>query len=283
MLDVTLFCTNSEEGCEILCQILPNLRRISHIVLDTFGSSFSIFNSILEHPIVSTVLFRKYSDLPLGPLPKSLSKIMLEEIMAVFEPQEDPELVSPPFFSNLDECPNRGMKAARLQLLRPHLLDNVHVRKIDGLREVILYMGLLPVSFSWLPTFTAAHPHLEKIEFHDDNKIYFSRRTPFFLSSFVEECRRQDLDKHFCVKHIVLGRTPDSSSNVHEWRVTAMTIVSTFRSTLLIELLSIIASSFSAIRTFNLDFHGHRGSHRIEDLIMAFSRFFDLRYLYLDN
>ncbi|KAJ3725074.1 hypothetical protein DFJ43DRAFT_1157636 [Lentinula guzmanii] len=259
-----------KEGHKILRQVLPCLHHLSCIHLRIPRPSIDLFTTVLEQPTVSTVLMRSLDNLPGGFSKLNLSKLVLKHTSVAF-----------PRFSTLETCIRRGARMASLDIHRPDLLDESFGPRIfTGLQELNLFVCYFPVSFSWLPAFASGHPSLNKMWLLDDKKHYFDRHTPYFIHSFVEGCHRQELSECFDITRVGLSRVNQSSQ---EWRVTGMTIVTKFASTSLIEILSLICSSFPAIEVLSFDLDRHKDTYHIDDIVSVLAGFSCLRVLYISH
>ncbi|KAE9385818.1 hypothetical protein BT96DRAFT_567115 [Gymnopus androsaceus JB14] len=142
-------------------------------------------------------------------------------------------------------------------------------------------MKHLPVTVSWLPEFTAAHPNLKKIRFIDERNVFFSRHTLPFISSFVEEARNKQLSDAYSIIRLSLSRQAICPSSTEDWRVAGLTII--IKSSL-IEILSLLYSSVPTTRTLTLEFavRSARGlTYHIDDVIAILHLFSSLEILAL--
>ncbi|KIK65013.1 hypothetical protein GYMLUDRAFT_70949 [Collybiopsis luxurians FD-317 M1] len=261
-----------EKWQEILCQILPNLKQLSYIDSTACELSITLIRSMLEHPSISTVLVMAPYGLPAEYLDFNLSKMVLKTAIGF-----------PNLSLNFGRCLDQGLKIARLVLHQPHRLDeNFDLRTINGLQEVVLILHSLPVSFSWLPALTAAHPHLQRL-WLSDSRRYFTDHTPPFIEHFVEECRQRGLGTHFSIKRVGLGRSITAPQQQLEWYVTDITLTPSPRSKALVELLQTVAFSFPKLDSLTLYLERHQGIYHIDDIIDALQSFPCLRYLYLHH
>ncbi|KIK64947.1 hypothetical protein GYMLUDRAFT_258496 [Collybiopsis luxurians FD-317 M1] len=269
VLDLTRFYSRTEERLNIICQALPQLRRLSHVYLVSFEPSTTLFKAIVEHPSVLTVSTESLCGIPFECLQSDLSKIVLKQIQLDLS-----------CHSYLELYPNQGLRIEQLELYNPHLLDKKFgLRTFRGLQELTLRLPGYPVSFSWLPAFTAAHPQLHKLRLVDHRRRYFMRHTPTFMGSFIDESHRHGLTHNFLIKEVGLNSSTERPSR--EWCVTSLEIATTFRSTSLIDILQLLASSFPAVETLTLDLTDHKDSYRIDDIADALHRFPCLRHLRL--
>ncbi|KAJ3790383.1 hypothetical protein GGU10DRAFT_419439 [Lentinula aff. detonsa] len=268
LLAISHFFSRSEEGTQILCPILPYIERLEWVELRCCSSRSVLLKSILAHPTVSTVLVEQ---LPDASFHNNLSKMVLEATS-----------ISTTISSDLERCLDHGMRLGRLEVLVPGLLnDDLTQRHFAGLEELRLTMGYDHISFSWLSTLSSTHLALETIWLIDDNRHYFSRHTPIFISSFVEESQRQNLSKSYIIERVGLRRA--TGQYPHGWRVMGLTIFTTFASTSLIEILTLISISFPKTETLTLDLDSHKATYDVDDLAAVLARCSSLRVLYLHN
>ncbi|KAJ3798871.1 hypothetical protein GGU11DRAFT_779417 [Lentinula aff. detonsa] len=258
----------TDEGNQILCPILPYMERLACVELQCCSTWSVLLKAILAHPTVSTILVKQ---LPDASLHGDLSKVVLEgtSIPSAFSP-------------NLERCLNQGMRLGRLEVLEPELLnDNFAQRHFAGLEELRLSMSRHHISFSWLSALSSTHLALETLWLIDDNRHYFSRHTPIFISSFVKESQQQDLSKNYIIKRVGLRRGTGQCSQ--DWHVMGLTIFTTFASTSLVEILTLISISFPELETLTLDLDSHRATYDVDDLAAVLGRCSSLRVLYLHN
>ncbi|KAJ3745667.1 hypothetical protein DFH05DRAFT_1488939, partial [Lentinula detonsa] len=266
LLAISHFFSRSEEGDRILCPLLPCMKRLEWVELRFCSARSVLLEAILAQPSVSTVLVEQLPDVSLR---GNLSKVVHEgaSIPTVFSP-------------NLERCLNEGMRLGRLEVLDPGLLnDNFGQKHFAGLEELRLSMRRYSVSFSWLSALSSTHSSLKELWLIDDNRQYFSRHTPVFMSSFVQESQRQDLSKNYIIERVGLRRAQCSQ----DWRVMSLTIFTTFASTSLVEILTLISTSFPKLETLTLDLDSHKATYDVDDLAAVLGRCSSLRVLYLHN
>ncbi|KAJ3711644.1 hypothetical protein DFJ43DRAFT_1142607 [Lentinula guzmanii] len=218
LLAISHFFSRSEEGDRILCPILPCMKRLEWVEVRFCSARSVLLEAILAQPSVLTVLVEQ---LPDASLRDNLSKVVHEgtSIPTVFTP-------------NLERCLDQGMRLGRLEVLDPGLLnEDFGQRHFAGLEELRLSMRRYPVSFSWLSALSSTHSSLKELWLIDDNRQYFSRHTPIFISSFVEESQRQDLSKNYIIN------------------------------TSLVEILTLISISFPKLETLTLDLDSHKATY----------------------
>ncbi|KIK65014.1 hypothetical protein GYMLUDRAFT_382007 [Collybiopsis luxurians FD-317 M1] len=261
-----------EMGQDNLCQILPNLKQLSYVDSTRWNPSITLLRSLLEHPAISTVLLKGCNSLPHEYSEFNLSKVVLDRAV-----DRAPGPPGPPDPDHFKGWLNRGMKIAQLLVGEPHQLDeNFGFRIFEGLQGVALDLDDCPVSFSWLPAFTAAHPHLTKLWLLD-SWLHCCSYPPPFIGHFVEECRRLDLTAiDFHITTIELGR-----STSQEWHVTGLSLTISDRHNSLVELLQVIASLFPEMEALTLDFERCKGISHFDNVVDTLHHFSCLRYLYL--
>ncbi|KAJ3798372.1 hypothetical protein GGU11DRAFT_808331 [Lentinula aff. detonsa] len=258
--------SRSEEDDRILYPILPCMKRLEWVELRFCSARGDFLKAILALPSVSTVLVEQ---LPDASLHDNLSKVL-------YEGTSTTTTLSP----DLERCLGQGMRLGRLEVLGPELLDDdFGQRHFAGLEELRLSMRHYPVSFSWLSALSSTHSSLKELWLIDDNRHYFRRHTPIFISSFVEESQRQDLSKNYIIKRVGLRRAQFSQ----DWSVTSLTIFTTFASTSLVEILTLISTSFPKLETLTLDLDSHKATYDVDDLAAVLGRCSSLRVLYLHN
>lgn len=238
-----------EEGDRILCEALTHMKCLSYVDI-TGEVTIALLIALHAHPNVSTILVRSTRDLPDDrSIVSDLSKVVLERA-TVYNPID----------AHLLWWRTRGIKVSQLLIRQPELLtDEFGSQVFSGLSELDLAMSDCPVTMSWLSEFASSHPYLKKIRFVDECKRYFGRHSLPFISSFVEEVREKQLCDAYSLTHLVISRSPLSSTVFsREWRVTAMVI--SIESSL-IEILSLILSSFPEMQTLQLHFEGKSTYH----------------------
>lgn len=245
------FQSRSEEGHKILCQSLPHIKHLSYVDITGSEITAALLSALCEHPSVSTILVRSTHDLPKGSTALDLSKVVIKG-SGLINPGD----------TFLVPWLERGAKVSQLLIRKPELLtDDFGLRSFSGLSELDLLLGDIPVMVSWLPQFSSAHPYLKKIRFIDDYKHYFGHNTLPFISSFIEEVCNKQLCDAYSITRLAISRTTLSSTSVvssQEWRVTGVTIV--IKSSL-IEILSLLHSSFPEIQTLEFRFEGNSTYH----------------------
>ncbi|KAJ3730823.1 hypothetical protein C8R42DRAFT_17713 [Lentinula raphanica] len=256
-----------EEGEEILCQTLPKLTRLTHVELRSCNARATLFDAALAHPTVTTVLVNELPRESLSDL--DLSKVILDEAR-----------MSDILFQNVEQCMDQGMRLKCLQILEPKSLDvKFGSKHFKGLEQLRVSTGLEHICFSWLSSLSSTYPSLNELLLKNGRNLYSRHHTPPFISSFVEETRRQGLDEDFSIKYVSLRRI--ISQGTDDWHLISLTFATTFGSSSLIELLTLISSSFPKLESLTLNTEYHRTSYRVDDLVSTFARFPSLRVLYL--
>ncbi|KAJ3820667.1 hypothetical protein F5880DRAFT_1509174 [Lentinula raphanica] len=256
-----------EEGEQILCQTLPQLTRLTHVQLRSCNARATLFDAALAHPTVITVLVNELPRRSLSDL--DLSKVILDEAW-----------MSDRLFQNVERCMDQGMGLKCLEILEPKLLNmNFGSKHFKGLEQLRVSTGLEHICFSWLSSLSSTYPSLNELLLKNRRNLHFRQRTPPFISSFVEETRRQGLNEDFSIKYVSLRRI--IAQGTDDWHVISLTIATTFGSSSLVELLTLISSSFPKLESLTLNTEYHKTSYRIDDLVSTFARFPSLRVLYL--
>ncbi|KAJ3765194.1 hypothetical protein FB446DRAFT_760756 [Lentinula raphanica] len=153
---------------------------------------------------------------------------------------------------------------------------------IPGLKEIRMRLINHPFSFAFLPVLSSTHPTLQTFWLFDEYGHYFPHHTPPFMSSFIEESQRQGLRKFFKIEHgVALRRDLGQTSPV--WYIMSLTLTTTSASTSLIEVLTLVASSFPKLEMLTLNLNDHQSTYQINDLAAALGLFLSLRTLFLDG
>ncbi|KIK64961.1 hypothetical protein GYMLUDRAFT_82961 [Collybiopsis luxurians FD-317 M1] len=177
------------------------------------------------------------------------------------------------------EFPPDGIKIIALNISDPEGLDEGFGSRIfNGLCELALQLQAQPVSFTWLPTFSSAHPHLHKIHLSNPKQ---ASHVPPFVSPFFDEIARLDLQQHLVITSLYLSRTKAESQSIQQWNVTRVSLVAP--DSRLIEILLLLSSSFSSIEDLSVDLRWHKGIYNLEDTIAALSYFPFVQKLRLEH
>ncbi|KAJ3864335.1 hypothetical protein EV359DRAFT_81504 [Lentinula novae-zelandiae] len=248
------------KGSDILRQLLPRLPRLSWIHFESFQSDVSLFIALHCQVNVKTVVIESVHHLTSS----DASKVLLHR-GEIYHPHK--KLL---WESHL----SRGMQVAQLTIHQPHFLHE-GFRRFSGLRELDLIMGRRPVTLSWLPEITSAHPQLQKITFQDRFKHYFSRKLTLpFISDFVDRvCREDGLSDVFDLTRLVVSRNTLPKQSSEQWHVSGLKIV--VRSAL-DRILPIINSSFPNVSVLSLEFQA-QATYHIDNFINMLLRFPSLK------
>ncbi|KAJ3969722.1 hypothetical protein EV361DRAFT_997981 [Lentinula raphanica] len=252
-------------------EVIPQLKELFHVELARSYAG-NLLRTILAHPTVTSVLIH---ELPHESMcDHDLSKVLLKS-GRVFDDCIDEGFT-------FDDYLNQGMRLVCLNLHDYKSLDDQLSGKVlPGLKEIRMYMDTEPASFSWLSAFCSTHPSLNELWLVDNGRRYFIRHTPIFLSSFIAESQKQGLlRKSINIQHVGLRRAFGQSSQ--EWYVIGLTLNTSFAGASLIEVLSLVASSFPKLEILSLNFDAHQVMHDVGDLGSVLARFSSLQVLYLE-
>ncbi|KAJ3845398.1 hypothetical protein F5878DRAFT_719964 [Lentinula raphanica] len=181
---------------------------------------------------------------------------------------------------------NRGMRLACIELSSFELLNSVqsNISVFNRLKEIRVYMArtnLIRSSNSWRFVLSSIHPTVNEFWLlHYAPNCFAHQITPCF-SSFLEELKRQDLEKFFLVNQVGLCRALGQSPQ--EWHVMGLALKTILRSTSLLEILMLSTSSFPDLKTLTLDLTLLKTMYDIGEFASALARFSSLRILYLRN
>ncbi|KAJ3712948.1 hypothetical protein C8R42DRAFT_309095 [Lentinula raphanica] len=260
-------------GYQILSQILPELKHLLFVELHNCRARTDLLRAILAHPTVTSVLVHQLPDESM--CNDDLSKITIGRL-------EDAHQAFVPHFQKYS---NRGLRLACLQLSSSDPLNGgqADFASLNGLEKLQVYNGGADlISPSWLSMLSSIHPTLNECWFlqymHNDRSAH---QTPPFLSSFLEESKKQGLRKFFIIKEFGLCRALGQSPP--EWYVVGLVLKNTFLSTSLLEMLMLAASSFPKLRNLSLDLVLLKTTYNVNNFASALARFSSLRILYLSN
>ncbi|KIK64974.1 hypothetical protein GYMLUDRAFT_56471 [Collybiopsis luxurians FD-317 M1] len=270
MLTLTGLC---QEEAEITYTLLPKFKRLVCVDLRNLNNGFDFVRQMSEHPTISTVLVELYTPPELSALhgspsvswPSSTgldpSKVVLSHLrLELSHPNPD--------------FPLNEMKVATLYIKDLERLDeDFGSRFFNGLRELTLSPARLinrPVSFSWLSTFTSAHPHLHKIRLNTPTRISYMPS----ISAFFDESIRMGLKQDLCIFNLTLSRAKIDAQSTQQWQVTEMYLSPRAR---LVEILTLVSSSFSSIENLAIDLLYRKDIYNVEDVLSALSHFPSLR------
>ncbi|KAJ3768293.1 hypothetical protein FB446DRAFT_792416 [Lentinula raphanica] len=199
------------ERDDTIVQILPRLKRLFQIEVQGVHCRTDLLRTILAHPTATSVLLHELpgSDI-LTHKYHDLSKVIIhhEKLSSI-----------PTFCPHFEECLNRGMRLANLEICHPEKLGT-QFRTVPGLEKLHLYMPFHPVSFSWMSNLASTCPLLE-IWLIDMGTHYFSHHTPPFISSLVEDSLTQNLKDLLKITRIGLRRRQSSQ----EWHVIGIAFI----------------------------------------------------------
>ncbi|KAJ3981967.1 hypothetical protein F5890DRAFT_1567646 [Lentinula detonsa] len=252
----------SEEGIRILSHLVPNFKQLSCVELRLSNDRIALLDAILAHPTVSSVLV---DQLPHESI-YDLSKVILRETF-----------LFPPFSLYLERCMNRGMRLACLTLIEPGS-SNDKLPHFEGLDGIHIILGFDHISSSWLSALSSTNPSLKEIWLLDCHHVFFAATTITLMSSFFEESQRQNLNEKFAIDCACLHR-----STIQDWHVVGLTICTTPASTSLIEILTLIASSFPKLEALTLNLYLCANTFDVDDLADVLACFSSLRVLKLEE
>ncbi|KAJ3835511.1 hypothetical protein F5878DRAFT_627675 [Lentinula raphanica] len=245
---------------------LAQLEHLSYVELQSFQYSPLLLKTLLAYPTIKSILIRTVPDESLHN--DDLSKVIVDT------------LIYPLSFSNIGNCLKNGMRLARLLLYYgPGLLDEEFgSRKFPGLEEIVILMGSsLSTPFSWLSDLASTNSTLNELNIHRNQLPSLSIT---LLTSFDNECERQGLKTSFVVEHVNLRKASGQSS--HDWDVIAFTM-STNPSASLVNILSLVASSFPKLEILSLDLTKNKEHYDAGALSSVLARCSSLRVVYLKN
>ncbi|KAJ3711155.1 hypothetical protein C8R42DRAFT_362196 [Lentinula raphanica] len=285
--DVTLFSKYtkvfvidvfSERGDQLISQLLPGFKQLFSVELRSCWHRTNLFKTILALPTVTSILVDVLPDESM--CNHDLSKVVLGHITLG-------QALSP----HLERYLDRGMKLACLELFvfgSLHSLNSQSGYKISsGVKKIQVHMERSDsVSYSFLSVLSrATHSVLRELWLLDDLETYFARYTPPFLTSFIEESRRQHLSQFFIIKRIGLRRAETHDQSSQEWCVMGLNLITTSgsSSTFLIEILTLVASSFPKLEALDFDLKNHECKYHVNDLARVLGRFSSLKTLSLSG
>ncbi|KIK65116.1 hypothetical protein GYMLUDRAFT_240433 [Collybiopsis luxurians FD-317 M1] len=102
--------------------------------------------------------------------------------------------------------------------------------------------------------FSSAHPMLERTRFIGDWRLYCSENSHPLVSAFADDSPRLQLTSFFTITRITLGRTIHPSIEPSfKWHIIELTLVTKAS---LIDIVSLVSTSFPAIHALTLAFEG---------------------------
>ncbi|KAJ3715737.1 hypothetical protein C8R42DRAFT_213058 [Lentinula raphanica] len=195
-----------ETRSQIIAHILPQLERLRCVDLNPCRPGKFVLRTALALPTITSVLIHEFPD-------ESFNNEDLSKVIFSCE-----SLTTSDLSLGFKRCLDHGMKLKHLRLYKPELLDtDLRLKTLPGLEGIEFHLHSNPVSFSWLSVLSSTHPTLTKLWIFCDH----NSPAPVFISSFCEDSQRQDLDRGFDVKCLVLRRAIRQSSQ--EWHIMSLT------------------------------------------------------------
>ncbi|KAJ3845412.1 hypothetical protein F5878DRAFT_599477 [Lentinula raphanica] len=254
-----------------ILHFLPQLQHLFSVELHDCHARTDLLRTIIAHPTVTSVLIHELPD-------ESMCDDDLSKVLYGY--QTSPCVFSPRF----EMYSNRGMRLACLELFNLDSLDKDQSNSeiFSGLEEIRMYMGVDLISSFWLSALLSTHSTLKDLWLLNYTQHSPVHREIPFLSSFLEEAEKQDLEKFFLIRQVGLRRALGQTSS-REWYVMELTLKTTYMSTSLIEILMLVACSFPKLEVLTVDLDLHETMYDIDVLASVLARFLSLRILYLDN
>ncbi|KAJ3770028.1 hypothetical protein FB446DRAFT_809543 [Lentinula raphanica] len=262
----------------IVSQIATQFKQLFHVELqDTYSMPHScaryetaLLRTFLAHPTVTSILVHKLPDETMYDV--DLSKLLLDNARTS----------SAYFVPDLEKYFNQGMRLLSLEFYKPNKLDHQFASKIfPGLKQIELHVDHSGVSFSWLSPLMSTHPTLNELWLYG---VRQHRDVPPFISSFIAESHRRDLERFFSVDCVGLRRAPGQS--VEGWYVIGLSLLHYDKdaTTSLLELLPFVASSFPKLEAFGLKaYQCWHAMYDIGEFSSVLACFLSLKTLYLTN
>ncbi|KAJ3718323.1 hypothetical protein C8R42DRAFT_777806 [Lentinula raphanica] len=253
---------------QTMAQILPQLEQLSEVELRRCRRRSDLLRSIISHPTVTSILLDELPD----------QSMCNDDLSKVFLDRKKFGTLSP----ELERFLDHGMRIVCLELHKPdsEFIVQFESKIFPGLEEIRILMGTIPISFSWLPVLSSTQPTLKKFWLIGGHREWFFNVefAPPFLSALIQKSQRRKLQHHFFIEEVGLGRAIGPSSQ--EWHAIGLTLTTTFASTFLIEVLTLIASVFPQLEILTLKLDAHEGMYDIGDLCSVIARFSSLRVVY---
>ncbi|KAJ3835387.1 hypothetical protein F5878DRAFT_692857 [Lentinula raphanica] len=259
-------------GDQTISKILPQLKKLSEVELPDCRNRTELLRSILAHPTVTSVVVDELpeesmcnDDLSKVALPrrKSYRAMILPEYQKYFD---------------------RGMRILRLQLSEgDSIITQFESINIPGLKEIRIFIHGYGDKISWAHVLSSNHPTLNELWLLGRARRYLKHVVPPVLSPFMKESQQEKLHSCFIVRRVGLRRTNGSSYSPPEWYVMGLSLETTPGSTSIIEILTLVASSFPKLEVLTLGLNQHEEMYDIDDLASVLARFSSLRILYLDE
>ncbi|KAJ3824047.1 hypothetical protein F5880DRAFT_1562845 [Lentinula raphanica] len=263
---------------EIIIQILRQLNHLSNVEFSDCKHDTVLFRALLAHPSVTSVLVYQIPGESM--CDTDLSKVILWRQTSdwIFSPESDKYL-------------SRGIRLLRLELMdiplnSPHY--QYRSKDFTGLQKIEMRSpeeDVTSVSYLCLSMLLSTHPTLNELWLFYDPGEYLICDAPPFISSFVEEFRRQKLRTVFYMHHVGFRKTNGRSSQ--HWCVIGLTLtVKSLGSTdaSLTQLFKPLASSFPKVKQLSLLFSSNsKHIYHVNDLATALGQFSSLNELSINN
>ncbi|KAJ3749729.1 hypothetical protein EV360DRAFT_76216 [Lentinula raphanica] len=255
----------SQTGDQIIIRVFPLLEQLCYVRLRDCQNRTDMLRSLLKHPTVTSILVHE--------LPRE--SMCKHDLMKLIYGCKGLDWIFPPI---IGKFLNQGMRALCLELHEFNTLERqIGSNIFPGLKEIQMRLGNDRVSFSFLSTLPSTHPTLELLWLYDIRQSHLARHKPSFMLSFIENSHQQNIERFFSIEYVGLGRALGQPSN--EWHVMGLTLHTTVNSTSLIEILTLVATSFLRLRVLTLNLTHHQATYHIRDLATAFGQFSSLRTL----
>ncbi|KAJ3711034.1 hypothetical protein C8R42DRAFT_757192 [Lentinula raphanica] len=265
--------TLTESGDRIISRMIPQLKQLFYVELQSYWKRTVLLREILGQPTVTTVLVHE-------PPPRSMYSDELSKMIL------DRQIL--PWYTDFRKYLNWGMRLICLELFRINAIGNFLVSQtLSGLQTLELHMDVVSVSFSWLSSLLSTYPSLNELWLIDGRGQYCAHDVPPSLSSLFKQIQPKDPHDIFAITRAGLRRAKPFGQFSQDWYFSGLTFhtPSTNRShhRSLIEGLAHIASSFPNLETLSLSLGSHWGMYDIDNLVSAFARFTFLRVVFLGN
>ncbi|KAJ3824812.1 hypothetical protein F5880DRAFT_324809 [Lentinula raphanica] len=229
---------------KIMVRILSRLERLFYVeVKDCQKRTPQLFNSILAHPIVKSVLVH---ELPPQSMQKGdLSKVTLND-----------KTLRSRIPLDFMKCLRHGMRVANLLLFSSEILGTLNLGTVSGLETIHVGMDRDSISLFWT-VLLSTPSNIKEVWFFDKKGLHDVGYTPPFMESFIEESKRQGLNESFNITAVGLGRATGHS---HQWDIVNLSFRST---TSLLPTLALAASLFPKLEVLTLNLSEHEGTYDI--------------------
>lgn len=164
--------------------LLPHLRNLSQIVMDSVRLSMPMLCSINLHSVSTVVLLSLESFNQLGLLEAEFGPLDLKKIL-IFPTQ----LCRFNELNKVEKYISFGMRVNHLYIKETAVLDDLFgARRFHGLRELHLKLDTSSITLTWLSEFAQGHPLLQKITFSRYSVFKSLHRDPVlpFIKPFVD-------------------------------------------------------------------------------------------------